>query len=232
MVQEEISIVNKTPRLGYLRVFALRILCILCAPLLLGMGGCSLTGAVKGAFSNNTVAKTYDLVLNREAIKRSGRLQTQLVILTPAAVKALSGENILVKPAPNQVTYYGRAVWGDRLPKLLQARMVEAIQQTGRFRGVSDGSDRINGDITLASTIEAFQVEINGEQAEANIICHAKLIHVASGKVYASRRFTQRVPAANREVDAGVEALNEAMNKVLISMANWVVKRGRLRITN
>ena len=203
-----------------------------CLPLMTGLGGCSVSGALKGAFSDTSVAKTYDLVLDRQRIKRSSRLGTQLVISSPVAVKLLAGENILVKPSANEVTYYGGAVWGDRLPKLLQARMVEAVRQTGRFRAVSDGSERINGDVTLATTIEAFQVEVTGESAEANIILHCKLIHVASGKVYSSRRFIKRVGASNREVDAGVVALNSAMNDVLVSMARWIVKRGRLRLSN
>ena len=196
------------------------------------LSGCSLSGAVKGALSSNSPSNTYDLVLDRSRIKQYSRLGTQLVVASPKAVKVLAGENILVKPSPNQVTYYGRAVWGDRLPKLFQARLIEAIQQSSRFRSVSDGSDRINGDVTLASTLEAFQIEITGEHAEALITVHAQLIHVSSGKVYASRRFTERVSATDRKVEEGVLALNEGMNTVLAAMTRWVVKRGRLRLSS
>ena len=220
---------QRAPRKGTLRALA-------CAVLLCSggaaLGGCSLSGAVKGALSSNTPSKTYDLVLDRARITQYARLDTQLVVASPKAVKVLAGENILVKPSPNQVTYYGRAVWGDRLPKLFQARLIEAIQQSARFRSVSNGSDRINGDVTLASTLEAFQVEVTGDQAEAVIIIHAQLIHVSSGKVYASRRFTDRVSAANNQVDEAVLALNEGMNNVLAAMAKWVVKRGRLRLSS
>ncbi len=200
--------------------------------MLFALGGCSLSGAVKGALSSGDPSKTFDLVLDRSLISRAGRLDTQLVVQVPTAVRALAGDNILVKPSPNVVTYYGGAVWGDRLPKLLQARIVEAIQATGRFRDVSDGSDRISGDVTLSSTIEAFQVDVVGERGAANVVFFAKLIHVASGKVYASRSFKATVSAPSREVEAGVDALNEAMNIVLRDMSRWVVKRGRLRIAS
>ncbi len=210
---------------------ALVLVVALCG-LMPALSGCSLSGAVKGALSSGTPSNTYDLVLDRARIKQYSRLDTQLVVASPKAVKVLAGENILVKPSPNQVTYYGGAVWGDRLPKLFQARLIEAIQQSSRFRSVSDGSDRINGDVTLASTIEAFQIEITGEQAEALITVHAQLIHAASGKVYASRRFTEHVSAADRKVEEGVLALNEGMNTVLAAMTRWVVKRGRLRLSN
>lgn len=194
------------------------------------LGGCSLSGAVKGALSGSATSKTFDLVLDQSQIKRSSRLGTQLVVSGPKAVRALSGDNILVKPAPTVVTYYGSAVWSDRLPKLLQARMVQAVQASGRFRAVSDGSDRINGDVTLATTIEAFQVEVKGERAQARVVIFAKLIHVSSGRVYASQKFTAHVPAASREVDPGVAALNQAMNEVLSNLTRWVVKRGRVRL--
>ncbi len=197
---------------------------------LLTLGGCSLSGAVKGALSDGTPSQTFDLVLERDLIKRSRRLGTQIVVQIPAAVKALSGDNILVKPSPTQVTYYGDAVWSDRLPKLLQARLVEALQVTGRFRAVSDGSDRISGDITLSTTIEAFQVDVEGERATANIMIFAKLIHVASGKVYASRSFKVSLPSKSRVVGDGVDALNDGMNQVLQSLSRWVVRRGQLRM--
>lgn len=209
-------------------VKGLVVLCLILLPL----SGCSVKGALKSALGDGSVANTFDLVLDRSAIKRSSRLASQLVITTPIAVKALAGENILVKPSPNEVTYYGGAVWGDRLPKLLQARMVEAIRESRRFRAVSDGSDRISGDVTLSSTIEAFQVEVNGARAQAVVTIHAKLIHASSGKVYASRRFVKQVRASNKDVKSGVNALNQAMNEVLVSMTGWVVKRGRIRIAN
>lgn len=197
---------------------------------LLTLGGCSLSGAVKGALTDGTPSQTFDLVLERDLIKRSHRLGTQIVVQVPAAVKALAGDNILVKPSPTQVTYYGDAVWSDRLPKLLQARLVEALQVSGRFRAVSDGSDRISGDITLSTTIEAFQVDVEGERATANIMIFAKLIHVASGKVYASRSFKVSVPSSSRVVGDGVDALNDGMNQVLQSLTRWVVRRGQLRM--
>lgn len=197
---------------------------------LLTLGGCSLSGAVKGALTDGTPSQTFDLVLERDLIKRSRRLGTQIVVQIPAAVKALAGDNILVKPSPTQVTYYGDAVWSDRLPKLLQARLVEALQVSGRFRAVSDGSDRISGDITLSTTIEAFQVDVEGERATANIMIFAKLIHVASGKVYASRSFKVSVPSSSRVVGDGVDALNDGMNQVLQSLTRWVVRRGQLRM--
>ncbi len=193
------------------------------------LAGCSMTGALKGAFANGDPANTYDLVLDSARIKRAKRIDTQLIVSTPVAVKVLAGENILVKPSLNKVTYYGRAVWGDRLPKLLQARMIEAIIQTGRFRDVSDGTERINGEVSLSTTIESFQVEVRGERAEAVVIVYAKLIHMSSGKVYASYKFVHRVPAATREVDAGVEALNRAANDLFADMTRWIVRRARLR---
>lgn len=194
------------------------------------LSGCSLSGAVKGALSNGEPSQTFDLVLDRDNIKKSRRLGTQIVVQLPAAVKALAGDNILVKPSPTQVTYYGDAVWSDRLPKLIQARIVEALQVSGRFRAVSDGSDRINGDITLSTTIEAFQVDVVGERATTKVMVFAKLIHVSTGKVYASRSFNVSVAAKNREVGQAVDALNAGMNEVLQSLTKWVVRRGKIRM--
>lgn len=218
-------------RLVGTRLYSSAIVCLFIA-LMSTLGGCSLTGAVKGALSSGDPSQTFDLVLDRSQIKRASRLDNQVIVQEPSAVRALSGDNILVKPSSTQVTYFAGAVWSDRLPKLLQARMVEAIETTGRFRDVNDGGDRIAGDITLSSTIQAFQIEVDGEAAAANIVIFAKLIHVGSGKVYASRSFKSSVRALNREPQAGVDALNQAMNEVLHAMTVWVVQRGRLRMAS
>jgi cholesterol transport system auxiliary component len=93
----------------------------------------------------------------------------QLVVNEPRAVRSLETDRILVKPGPAQISYYKDAVWSDRLPRLMQARLVEAFQNAGLVSAVGSRADRLDADIEMASELRAFQVEITGGQADGCI---------------------------------------------------------------
>ena len=83
----------------------------------------------------------------------------QLTIYPPVAVKTIDTEEILVKAANGRVAYFSGAAWGDRLPRLFQARLVEALANSGAFRAILTNQDRVSGDLSLAIEIRDFEVE-------------------------------------------------------------------------
>ncbi len=190
----------------------------------LGLSGCALLGAGAGK-----APATFDLVAP-ERVPRAARSDWQIVVAEPGAVRALAGDRILVRPAPAEIAYYGKAVWADRLPRLLQARLVETLQRSGRFRAVSDGSDRTEADLQLSTTINAFHIEVSGKRATANIALSLKVIEESGGRLIASRGFATRVGAAGRGVGAAVEALNAALREILPRIARWAARIPYVRV--
>lgn len=167
---------------------------------------------------------TYDL--QPPPVERAhGGGTVQLTIYPPVAVKTIDTEEILVKGANGRVAYFSGAVWGDRLPRLFQARLVEALANSGAFRAILTNQDRVSGDLSLAIEIRDFEVESSAGGAEATIDVYVKLVDEKNNSVVTTKRFHARVPAAGDDPGAGIQALNGAFQQVALAIVSWVSRR-------
>ncbi|RMF00356.1 MAG: hypothetical protein D6773_11580, partial [Alphaproteobacteria bacterium] len=154
------------------------------------LSGVLLAGCAGGGPPPATFDLTAPRVMTLTAPKPA---RFQLVVEEPTAVRALETDRIMVKPGGAQITYYKGAVWSDRLPHLMQARMVEAFQNTGLVSAVGSRADRLDADMEMTSQLRAFHVEINGGQATAHASLYIKLIDGKTGRMIASRGFESQV---------------------------------------
>ena len=108
----------------------------------------------------------------------------------------------------------------DRLPRLIQTRLIQSLENSGRLKSVSRPGDKIVSDYQLISEIRAFDIAAGSGEAVVDI--SAKIIAEGTGKVIAARIFTARVPV--QKVDAGTAAvgLDAALARVLGEMVAWV----------
>ena len=190
---------------------------VVAALIYVALSGCALIGGAKKA------PDTYDL-LAPDISAMGHRKPLQIAVNSPSAVRALESDRILVKPGPAQLVYFPGSAWSDHLPRLVQARLVEALQNSGRFRAVGDGRDKIDADVQVLSNIRAFQVELAGKSATAHIDIFIKLVDDASRRTVSSRTFTAFEHASGDSPAAGVEALNRAFHKIVPAIVKWVAR--------
>ncbi len=182
--------------------------------------GCSAGALLVGS----TPPATFDL--QAPAIERVRITRTaQLTIAPPVAVKTIDTEEILVKGANGRVAYYSGVAWGDRLPRLFQARLVETLENSGAFRAVLTNQDRVSGEISLAVEIRNFEVETQPGGSEAVVDVYVKLIDDRNNSVRTTKRFQSRKPAASQDPGSGIQALNSAFQDVAIEIVAWVTHR-------
>ena len=183
------------------------------------LGGCAGGGAPPA---------TFDLLAPKVMTLTAPKPATfQLVVNEPRAVRSLETDRILVKPSAAQISYYKNAVWSDRLPRLLQARLVEAFQNAGLVSAVGSRADRLDADIEMASEVRAFQVDIDGGQARAHASLYVKVIDGKNGRMIASRGFESQTPTSATDVNQMVVALNQSFDKILHDVVPWVAARRR-----
>lgn len=169
---------------------------------------------------------TYDLVPPRISTVRAPRpAEFQLVVNEPTAVRSLGSDRLLVKPGADQVSYFKGAAWSDRLPKLVQDRMVQAFQNAGLVKAVGSRTDRLNADIELASQLNAFQIEISQSGAVAHVSLFVKVIDGNRGVMIDSRAFDAKVSTSATEASEMVAALNQGFDTVLRKIVPWVAAR-------
>ena len=180
------------------------------------LGGCLASTATPPATFDLAAPKVMTLTAPRAA-------KFQLVINEPAAVRSLETDRIMVKNG-QQVAYYKDAAWSDRLPRLMQARMVEAFQNAGLVKAVGSRADRLDADYELSTQVQAFQVNVNQGSAEAYASLYVKIIDGDNGRMVASRGFESRVSTSSKDVGQMVASLNQAFDKVLREAVPWVAK--------
>ena len=182
--------------------------------LCLGLVGCALAGGSRAP-------TTYDLVAPRSFAASKRPAPFQLVVQEPTAVYALETNRLMVRPQADQVSYYKGIAWSDRLPRLVQARIIETFQNSGAVKAVS----ATTGQYALLTDLRAFQIDVTGGKAFAEIEIFAKLVNTASGKVVATKGFSARVPATSDAPTDAIAALNQAFTEVLQDTTTWVASR-------
>ncbi len=194
---------TRLPRLGVLAAPLLAVLVAGCTTILAG-----------------PPSAIYDLSAPQLAHDASPpRRGLQVLVPEPSAVRALDTDRIAGRPTPSEYAYLPGAVWSDRLPKLLQARLVETLQNSGRVRAVAVPGQGLLIDYQIVLDIRAF--ELSGQGAVADFA--VRVMDDRNGRVIRSRIFRYVVPVTGRGVGAVVAALNEAMDQAFTDIVGWAL---------
>ena len=164
----------------------------------------------------------YDLAAAKNFPHRTGHARGQLVVVEPSALAPLDGDKILVRPAPGEAAQLGGVQWEDRLPKLMQARLVQSFENASRLRAVGRPSDKIATDFVLVTELRAF--EISAADGTAVVEIAAKIVRERTGRIMAARVIRATVPAPSTQGAGAVGALNEAFVKAATELVLWAAR--------
>jgi cholesterol transport system auxiliary component len=178
--------------------------------LIIGAGGLGLAGC------GGPPPVTFDLTAPREGLRRGGG--RTLIVAEPTTVFALEADRIVIRNARGEITYLPRAQWTDRLPRLVQARLIQTFENAGRA-GVGRPSDRISGAVQLTSDIRSF--EIREASRDALVEIAVKLVGSATGAVGRARLFVGRAPVSAIDGPGATTALDLALASVLTEIVAW-----------
>ena len=183
-----------------------------------------LSGCALMTVGTSVPVSTYDLIAPSHISPRGKRLNHQLLVNDPITVRAFDTDKIVVRLHSGQITYFPQAVWTDRLPRLLQMRLVESLDNARVARAVGSRSERMSSAFSLSTQIRAFQLDANKGKAAAHIHLFMKLLDERAGLVVAARGFKVIVPAANDDPESGVAALNQAFALIIRKVARWIAR--------
>lgn len=163
---------------------------------------------------------TYDL--SAQASDRAGarRSRTQVLVAEPSALKVLDGENVVIRPSAGSIEFLSGAQWADRLPRIVQSRLVEGLQATNRFGGVGRPGEGLAIDYQLVTDIRAFEIRLDG-QRRANVVLYVKVLNDRNGVIRAARSFEASAPVAGSGNDAYVAALDRAFAQASADLVRW-----------
>ncbi|MGL4495236.1 MAG: ABC-type transport auxiliary lipoprotein family protein, partial [Beijerinckiaceae bacterium] len=158
---------------------------------------------------------TFDLTAPTGPARRSGG--GQIVVTDPVALAIYDGDRIVVRQG-GQVSVLKNAQWADRLPRLIQARLVQAFENVGRKAGVGRPGDRLDPDNLMNIDIRAF--EIDADRSVASVSITAKLVS-EGGRVSRAKVFNAQEAVGAVEGAAAAQALDAALSRVLVDIVRW-----------
>jgi len=159
-----------------------------------------------------------------DAGSSGSRRGVQILIAEPGALKALDGQNIVISPGSGSIEFLKGAQWADRLPVVVQARLAEAFQSSGGFKGVGTPGEGLAIDYQVVADIRAFQVGVNGSP-NADVEIYVRLVDDRNGEVRASKVFRASAPVAGEGNAGYVHALDAAFGQVGAEIVNWTEAR-------
>jgi cholesterol transport system auxiliary component len=185
--------------------------------LLFVLAGCA------GGLGGSTPPDTYGLS-PAPAVTGDSARNRQILISEPTALKALDSEQIVIRPSPSAIQYLADSQWSDRLPKIVQDKLVQAFENSGRVGGVGRPGEGLAIDYKIITAIRSFEIKADaGEQALVEI--SAKVLNDRNGVVAATRVFRATSPVAGSGNAAYVRALDRAFEAVVADMVTWTLSR-------
>ena len=178
-----------------------------------------------GACSGDSGAlQTFELASPQEYGEvRSSR--GSIAVALPTALRALDSERVVVQPTPGEINYLGGARWADRLPRVVQARIVQAFDNSKRVRALPRGSsDQSRSDFVLDTEIREFGVHV-GNSPTALVEISARIVNERTSRVVATQVFTARAATSSVDGPSATAAINTAFGTVLIELVRWTATK-------
>ncbi len=163
---------------------------------------------------------TFEIAAPVMAKASPGRTQAQILIPPPTALMTLDSQNIVIKPSPYTVEYLGNSQWSDKLPRMVQLRLLQAFENTGRIGAVGVPGQGLAIDYQLLLEIRKFEIQAVGSP-RAVVEISVKALNDRNGSVLRTKVFNAEVPVSGAANADYVSALNTAYDSASRQIVSW-----------
>lgn len=178
----------------------------------------ALAGCGAGKASSDTFALSSAVEIAGPSAKNR-----QILVPEPTALKALDSEQVVIRVTPAEIQYLAKARWSDRLPKMVQSKLIEAFENTGKLGGVGRPGEGLAIDYQVVADIRAFEIQSAGGD-HAHIEISVKILNDRNGTVRAQRVFSADAPARSTSNASFIAALDAAFAQASADIVGWTLK--------
>jgi cholesterol transport system auxiliary component len=171
------------------------------------------------ACSSDSALPNFDL--SPAYVSTRHPLQADLVVSEPFGPLVLDTKRILVRSGPETLAYLTDGEWSDRLPALIQARLVETLKNADLMPAGPRGDAA--PDYALELEIRHFELDASSRQGVVEIA--AKIVRARDGRIVAERVFKDAAPSGGTSGAEATAALNKALSEVMAQIAAFVAVR-------
>ncbi|ASP33599.1 ABC-type transport auxiliary lipoprotein family protein [Labrenzia sp. VG12] len=180
-------------------------------------------GVLVSGCASNTPSAYYSIAAADVGGLAGRSSRVQVLVAAPRALKALDTTYIAVVDRGPVYSYFPESAWADTLPNVVQLKLVETLQNTGRLRGVGVPGDGLLIDYQLQTEIRAFELRVDGTD-RGLVEISARVVNDRNGRTVATKVFRAETPSGSTSVDKAVAAMNASADRVFAEMAAWTLR--------
>ena len=150
-------------------------------------------------------------------------LGRQVVVSEPVATAPADSDRIVLRPTPDTRATFQGVQWAERLPHLVQTRLLQSFENASLSRFVSRPDGRIVAQYALHTEIRRFDVDLS--RGEAVVEISARLVEEGAGRIAAAKLFSARLAPAGEDGPAAAAALDAALGEVMGQIVVWTAGR-------
>lgn len=193
------------------------------APALLALAAAGCQGLIPGA--SRDPPRLYELSPKSTFDPALPRIRGQLVVETPEAASGLTTSKIAVKQKVTTLDYYARSEWSDLAPRLVQTKLIESFENTRKIVGVGREGSGLRSDYVLKSELRHFEAQLyEGAKPQIHVVINVKLVKMPEREIVANQSFERKHEAASADIDALIDAFDEALGGALKRIVEWSLR--------
>lgn len=161
----------------------------------------------------------YDLTVPATFPSQRTVPHAQLAVAMPTAIVALQTQRMLSRTPEGEISQLGDAQWGDALPNLIQAKIVEGFDNAGFLVAAAAPEQQLASNNELLIDIRDFAIALDPEPL-ADIEFSAKILD-QNGHIIATKLFRATAPAKGTDAAQIAAAFDQAFGRILIDLVAW-----------
>lgn len=187
------------------------------AAIALSLSSCALLG------KKPAPKDTYELTTPAVSLSATRAQRSQVLVKLPTALKAINSDRMILRPTPSSITYLAGAQWSDTVPRMVQAKLVAAFENTGSTRATALPGDGLVIDYQLVIDIRRFEINQSGSD-QAQLEVSVKLLTDRTGLVRDTRVFSATTPVRGSDNGDYVAAFDSAFASLTNDLIAWVLR--------
>ncbi len=149
----------------------------------------------------------------------------QLVVEPPGAPASLDTERIALARGANGFDYFADAAWTDRAPAMLQALIIDLLENAGQIRVVAPPSGELRPDAVLQIDLRQFEAVYQGGDAPTvRVRLDCRLVRTPDRSVLAARSFVGEASPGSNSTPSIVAAFDQAFHAAMGGLAPWAAQ--------
>lgn len=148
----------------------------------------------------------------------------QIAVPGPNVPDALDTKRIALQRG-QVMDYYANAAWTDQTGDLVQDRLVEALEKSGKVKAVGPTSGGVRADLLVMTEVRDFSAHYSSENGAPTVVVDivAMLITSNHHDVVATFDARREAQTSANSIPAVVQAFNQAAGQAIQDIVGWTL---------